>query len=104
MNDAASAQRWTCDACGVYGVWTNEHQWYGSLEDLKSWYTIVGKAVRVTRVGGHVAIYHVRQPPRLAGTRLVQRIVITRAWHTPRVCFVFEKPPPASETQLFEAV
>lgn len=59
------------------------------------WGTFIGEAVRVTRTGGHVAIYHVKQPPRPAGTRLVRRIVIlTRTWHAPRVCFVFQKIDP----------
>lgn len=71
------------------------------------WTTFISEAVRVTRPGGHVAVYHVKQPPRPSGTRLVRRIVIlTRTWHAPRVCFVFEKlsvngyehPP---ETTLF---
>jgi hypothetical protein len=63
----------------------------------------VAEAVRVTRDGGHVAVYHVKQPPRPEGTKLVQRIVIlTRTWHAARICFVFEKLAPKSETQLFE--
>ncbi len=46
----------------------------------------------MTKTFGHVAVYHVKQPPRPPGTRLVRRIVIlTRTWHAPRVCFVFEK-------------
>lgn len=59
------------------------------------WGKFVGEAVRVAKVGGHVAIYHAKQPPRPPGTRLVRRIVIlTRTWHAPRVCFVFEKLGP----------
>ena len=59
------------------------------------WGTFVAEAVRVTRAGGHVAIYHRKQPPRPGGTRLVRRIVIlTRTWHAPRVCFVFKKIDP----------
>lgn len=66
------------------------------------WTTFVREAVRVCKVGGHVAVYHVKQPPRPSGTRLVRRIVIlTRTWHAPRVCFVFEKLPPDEETRLF---
>lgn len=50
------------------------------------------EATRVCRVGGHVAVYHRVQPKRLEGTRLVRRIVVlTRANHAPRVCFIFEK-------------
>jgi hypothetical protein len=50
------------------------------------------EAVRVCRVGGHVAVYHVTQPRRPKGTRLVHRIVVlTRTGHKPRVCFIFEK-------------
>lgn len=56
------------------------------------WGRFVGEAVRVCRPHGHVCIYHVKQPPRPAGTRLVHRIVVlTRTWHAPRVCFIFEK-------------
>jgi hypothetical protein len=56
------------------------------------WGKFVGEAVRVTRPGGHVAVYHVKQPPRPPGTRLVRRIVVlTRTWHAARICFVFEK-------------
>lgn len=67
------------------------------------WRTFVGEAVRVCRVGGHVAVYHIKQPPRPSGTRLVRRLVIlTRTWHAPRVCFIFEKLPPAGEGVLFD--
>lgn len=52
----------------------------------------VREAVRVTKPGGHVAVYHVKQPPRPDGCRLVRRIVVlTRTWHAARLCFVFEK-------------
>jgi hypothetical protein len=55
----------------------------------------VAEAVRVTRVGGQVAVYHKLQPPRPPGTRLVRRIVVlTRTWHSARLCFVFEKTGP----------
>lgn len=55
----------------------------------------IAEAVRVTKVGGHVAIYHVRQPTRPKGTHLVHRIVVlTRANHTARICFIFEKLDP----------
>lgn len=60
------------------------------------------EAVRVTRVGGCVAVYHRQQPRRPDGTRLVRRIVVlTRTGHAPRVCFIFEKLPPVEETVLF---
>lgn len=56
------------------------------------WKRYTAEAVRVTRPGGVIALYHVKQPPRPAGTRLIYRIVIlTRTWHAPRVCFLFEK-------------
>ena len=68
-----------------------EAAWLYSTPPVK-WGRFVAEAVRVTRVGGHVAVYHSKQPPRPEGTRLVQRIVVlTRTWHVPRVCFVFEK-------------
>lgn len=56
------------------------------------WGTYTAEAVRVCKVGGHVAVYHKLQPPRPKGTKLVKRIVVlTRTWHTARVCFVFAK-------------
>jgi hypothetical protein len=59
------------------------------------WTKFTAEAVRVCKVGGHVAVYHVRQPPRPSGTVLVRRIVVlTRAWHLARICFVFEKVHP----------
>jgi hypothetical protein len=68
-----------------------ESEWLYGTPGLR-WNVFVGEAVRVAKPGGHVAIYHVKQPPRPEGTRLVRRIVVlTRTWHAPRVCFVFEK-------------
>lgn len=68
-----------------------EAEWLYSTPPLK-WGKYVAEAVRVTRVGGHVALYHSKQPARPPGTRLVHRIaILTRTWHAPRVCFVFEK-------------
>jgi hypothetical protein len=56
------------------------------------WGAYTAEAVRVCRVGGLVAVYLDKQPARPEGTRLVRRIVVlTRTWHRPRVCFVFEK-------------
>jgi hypothetical protein len=56
------------------------------------WGDYTREAVRVCKTGGHVAVYLDRQPARPEGTKLVRRIVVlTRTWHTPRVCFVFEK-------------
>ena len=58
------------------------------------WSVFVGEAVRVCKPGGHVAVYHVKQPPRPEGTRLVHRVVVlTRTWHAARICFIFEKLP-----------
>jgi hypothetical protein len=52
----------------------------------------ITEAVRVTKPGGHVVLYHVRQPARPAGTTLVHRVaVLTRVNHTARVCFVYRK-------------
>ena len=56
------------------------------------WSVYTAEAVRVCKVSGFVAIYLDKQPARPEGTRLVRRIVVlTRTWHRPRVCFVFEK-------------
>ena len=58
------------------------------------WGVFVGEAVRVCKPGGHLAVYHVKQPPRPEGTRLVHRVVVlTRTWHAARICFIFEKLP-----------
>jgi hypothetical protein len=74
----------------------DESEWLYGTPPLR-WNEFVNEAVRVTKTGGHVAVYHRQQPPRPEGTRLVRRIVIlTRTWHAPRVCFIFEKwTPPA---------
>lgn len=62
----------------------------------------IAEAVRVCRPGGHVAIYHVRQPARPTGTRLTHRIVVlTRSGHQARICFVFQKDDP--DTRLFDS-
>ena len=56
------------------------------------WNVFVNEAVRVCKTGGMVAIYHRLQPPRPEGTRLIQRVVVlTRTWHSARICFVFKK-------------
>lgn len=56
------------------------------------------EAVRVCKVGGHVAVYLDRWPARPEGTKLVRRIVVlTRPLHRPRVCFVFEKLGPQED-------
>lgn len=63
-----------------------------AIDTPLKWGKFVSEAVRVTRPGGHIAVYHVKQPPRPGGTKLVHRIVVlTRTWHSARICFVFEK-------------
>lgn len=75
-----------------------EAAWLYSTPRLKPG-RFTAEAVRVTRVGGHVAVYHRQQPRRPEGTRLIHRIVIlTRTGHAPRVCFVFEKLSLLAET------
>lgn len=50
------------------------------------------EAVRVTKPGGYICIYHWVLTPRPQGTRLVKVIVvITRVWHRPRVCCIYQK-------------
>lgn len=52
----------------------------------------MAEAVRVTKIGGHIAMYHWVMTPRPAGTKFDRRIVIlTRVWHRPRVCCIFKK-------------
>lgn len=52
----------------------------------------VNEAVRVCKIGGKVAIYHWVMTPRPDKTKCIHRIVIlTRVWHRPRVCQIFEK-------------
>jgi hypothetical protein len=59
-----------------------EAEWlYGTPKLRPARYT--AEAVRVCRVGGHVAVYHNHQPKRPRGTKLTG--------HAPRLCFVFEK-------------
>jgi hypothetical protein len=61
----------------------------------------IAEAIRVCRVGGHVALYHRVQPSTPKGengvpvVKLVHRLVIlTRSGHAPRVCFIYEKVAP----------
>ncbi len=82
----------TYDLCVVDPPYSDElsEELYGT--GPLRWNTFIAEAVRVTKTGGFVAVYHLKQPPRPAGTRLVHRIVVlTRTWHAPRVCFVFQK-------------
>ena len=52
----------------------------------------IAEAVRVCRVGGFVAMYHWVLTPRPEGTKYHSRIVLlTRVWHRPRVCCIFQK-------------
>ena len=52
----------------------------------------VNEAVRVVKPGGLVSVYHVKQAPRPAGTRLVHRLVVlTRTWHAARIVMTFQK-------------
>lgn len=79
----------------------DESEWLYGTPKLKPG-RFTAEAVRVARVGGHVAVYHKQQPRRPPGTKLVHRIVVlTRTGHAARICFVFEKLPPESETRLF---
>ena len=50
------------------------------------------EAVRICKPNGYIAMYHIVLTPRPEGTKLVKRIVIlTRIWHKPRVCCIFQK-------------
>lgn len=52
----------------------------------------IKEAVRVCKPGGFIAMYHWVMTPRPDGTKYHKRIVIlTRVWHRPRVCCVFQK-------------
>jgi ubiquinone/menaquinone biosynthesis C-methylase UbiE len=52
----------------------------------------INEAVRVCKSGGFIAMYHWVMTPRPKGTKYYMRIVIlTRVWHRPRVCCVFQK-------------
>jgi ubiquinone/menaquinone biosynthesis C-methylase UbiE len=52
----------------------------------------IAEAVRVCKKGGFIAMYHWVMTPRPDGTKYYERIVIlTRVWHRPRVCCVFQK-------------
>ena len=54
--------------------------------------TYVNEAVRVCKPNGHIAIYHWVMTPRPDKTKFAQRIVIlTRTWHRPRVCCIYQK-------------
>lgn len=52
----------------------------------------IKEAVRVCKSKGFIAMYHWVMTPRPKGTKYYMRIVIlTRVWHRPRVCCVFQK-------------
>lgn len=52
----------------------------------------IKEAVRVCKLGGHIALYHWVMPPRPKGTRFDRIIVIiTRVRHHARFCAVFQK-------------
>lgn len=52
----------------------------------------ISEAVRVCKPKGYIAVYHWVMTPRPEGTKLIKRIVIlTRVWHRPRVCMIYEK-------------
>lgn len=52
----------------------------------------IREGVRVCKPGGFIAVYHWVITPRPAGTSYHRRIVIlTRIWHRPRVCCIFQK-------------
>lgn len=82
---------------------TAESEWlYGTPPLRRSVYT--SEAVRVTKPGGLVAVYQVKQPARPKGTTLARRIVVlTRTGHAPRVCFVYRKLSAEEQRELEEA-
>jgi hypothetical protein len=52
----------------------------------------VSEAVRVCKPGGYISIYHWVMTPRPDKTKLVKRIIVlTRVWHRPRVCMIYQK-------------
>lgn len=59
------------------------------------------EAVRVTRLGGHIAVYHWLATPALLGCVLVKRIFIeTRTWHRLRCVHIHQKDPVAAARKL----
>ena len=65
---------------------------YGGIGGKLSYKRYIGEAVRVCKPGGFVAMYHWVMTPRPGGTKYFKRIVVlTRVWHRPRVCCVFQK-------------
>jgi len=52
----------------------------------------IREAVRVCKPEGFIVVYHWVMTPRPPGTSYHRRIVIlTRIWHRPRVCCIFQK-------------
>ena len=52
----------------------------------------ISEAVRICKPNGFIAMYHWVMTPRPERTKYFMRIVIlTRVWHRPRVCCVFQK-------------
>ena len=57
--------------------------------------TYIAEAVRVAKLGGFIASYHVVMTPRPDGTTYHSRIMLgTRVWHRLRVCCIFQKGKP----------
>lgn len=54
----------------------------------------IQEAVRVCKPKGFIAVYHWVMTPRPENTKYFMRVVVlTRVWHRPRVCCVFQKDP-----------
>jgi len=54
--------------------------------------TYINEAVRVCKPGGLICAYHVYWTPRPKGTKYLGIIsIITRVYHKPRICTIFQK-------------
>ncbi len=72
--------------------YTNEYskELYGTGRLRFKKYT--SEAVRVTKPGSYIAMYHFLSTPRLGGTNLLMRIFLeTRIWHKLRCVHIYQK-------------
>lgn len=118
--NATTTPTWVGDAHDLHWISDNEYdlvvldppysdaeaEWlYGTPKLRRAEYT--REALRVLKPGGHLAVYQIKQPSTPKGPNrervceLVRRIVVlTRAGHAPRVCFIYQKLDPAKTLDI----
>jgi len=65
----------------------------------------INEAVRVCKIGGFIASYHVVMTPRPNNTKYHSRIFLgTRIWHRLRVCCIFQKIDEINEKKIIKKI